>query len=99
MADSEKRGDEAPAHSEEEMLPPAPVEDDEPFSLGDYLVVNVIFLAFLGLIHFTMRRLYPDTGGLSVFFILTGIGFIIVSIYDFAFDRLSRRGEERDQTS
>ena len=84
MADSPKRGEETPDISEDEMLAPAPVEDDEPFSLGDYLVVNVIFLAFLGLVFFMMRRLYPDTGGLAVFFILTGIGFIIVSIYDFA---------------
>ena len=46
------------------------------------------FLIFLGLVFILMRSLFPDTGGLSFFFVLLGLGFIVVSAYDYLFDRL-----------
>ena len=83
----------AKSAEETESLPPAPAEDDKPFSLADYVVVNALFFAFLIVIYIAMRALYPETGGLTVFYVLLAGGFVLVSIYDYVFDRLSRSGE------
>jgi hypothetical protein len=78
---------------------PAPMEDDQPFALRDYLVVNAAFIAFLAILYVLMIKLFPNTGGLTVFFVILAVGFIAVSIYDFLFDRLwsPPADEERDE--
>jgi hypothetical protein len=73
----------------DEQLPPAPAEDDRPFRLLDYIVVDALFLGFLAVLYLLMRVLFPDAAGLYFFFIVLGVGFVSVSIYDFLFDRLS----------
>lgn len=70
------------------LPPPTPAEDDEPFALRDYVVVNALFLGFLAAIFLLMRLLFADSAGLWFFFLVLGIGFVAVSVYDFLFDRL-----------
>lgn len=72
----------------DDALPPAPPEDDAPFALRDYVIVNALFLGFLLVVFLLMRGLYPDAGGLGFFFIVLAVGFVAVSVYDFLFDRL-----------
>ncbi|MBN1476651.1 hypothetical protein JXA47_07860 [Candidatus Sumerlaeota bacterium] len=88
-----------PADQTTEASPPAPMEDDQPFALRDYLVVNAAFIAFLAILYVLMIKLFPNTGGLTVFFVILAVGFIAVSIYDFLFDRLwtPPADEERDE--
>jgi hypothetical protein len=46
-----------------------------------------------------MISLFKDTAGLTSFFIILGVGFAAVSVYDFVFDRLHRTPASPDRTS
>ncbi|NUP90799.1 MAG: hypothetical protein HUU25_13435 [Candidatus Sumerlaeia bacterium] len=72
-----------------DALPAPPLEDDQPFSVADYLVVNALFIGFVLVLYVAMLSLFPDTGGLTFFFAVIIFGFIGVSVYDYLFDRLS----------
>jgi hypothetical protein len=55
--------------------------------------MNALFYTVCILILLAIRLTLQETRGLWYFFALIMASFTIVSIYDFAFDRLSRRGE------
>jgi hypothetical protein len=82
-----------------DALPPAPLEDDKPFSVADYLVVNALFIGFVLVLYVAMRAIFPDTSGLTFFFGVIIAGFIGVSAYDFLFDRLCAPSAEEPPKS
>jgi hypothetical protein len=67
--------------------------DDEnpPLTLVQYLVMNALFYGACLVVLFFVRMGLQETRGLWYFFGLIMISFSAVSLYDFAYDRLSRK--------
>ena len=63
-------------------------------TLKGYVVLNVLFDAFCLLQLLFIRLSLNETRGLYFFFGLLMFGFLVASIYDFAYDRLSPSDEE-----
>lgn len=82
-----------PAFNEAQSAPQ--LEPPERFSITDYLIVNGLFLGFLVVMYLLVRVLFRDSGGLLFFFVVLGLGFIAVSIYDYLFDRLYHKPEQQ----
>lgn len=64
------------------LAPPAPR-----FGLGSYVLFNVIFDAFCLLQLLLVRVVLGEQRGLYFFFALLMVAFLIVSIYDYLYDR------------
>lgn len=64
---------------------------DRLFSVREYLLLNVIFDAFCVLQLVLVRLFLRETRGLYFFFGLIMIGFLLVSIFDYFYDRMSVR--------
>ena len=60
-------------------LPGAP---ERLFSIGEYVLLNVVFDAFCLLQLLLVRVFLRDTRGLYFFFALLMIGFLLVTIFD-----------------
>jgi hypothetical protein len=69
------------------------VPSDRKFTFLEYLILNAIFDAFC-LAQLVLVRLFlKETRGLYYFFALLMIGFLLVSIFDYFYDRLAPRDE------
>ena len=70
----------------------APVVELAPerrFSIREYVLLNVIFDAFCLLQLLLVRVFLSETRGLYFFFALLMIGFLLVSVFDYFYDRMA----------
>lgn len=56
-----------------------------------YVLLNIVFDAFCLLQLIIARIVIRDTRGMYFFFALLMIGFLLVSVFDFAYDRITHR--------
>lgn len=87
---------ESPDKAQTDALPDAPAEDDKPFGLLDYIIVNVLFVTFLAIVAIFMKSLFPESNGVPFFFTVLAIGFIGVSAYDYLFDWLYQPAKDEE---
>ncbi|PKL91986.1 MAG: hypothetical protein CVV21_04375 [Candidatus Goldiibacteriota bacterium HGW-Goldbacteria-1] len=79
----------------------AAVSDDTKYTMKDYLVINAMFWAFLivlSIVVFISTGAKWDGVMSSVFtfiFLVFGMGFTIVSMFDFVYDRLADKNEAK----
>lgn len=64
---------------------------DSLFPFKGYLVLNLIFWGFCILQVIVLRFLIGDVIGIMFFFLVLGAGFTIVSVFDFAYDRIAMK--------
>jgi hypothetical protein len=66
----------------------APTEADElRISLRDYILLNLFFDVFCVVQLVLVRLFIRETRGMYFFFILLMLGFLIVSVFDFFYER------------
>jgi hypothetical protein len=68
--------------------------EDERFPLLGYVIINLIFWAYCVVQLLVIKWLLRETTGLYFFFGVLAIGFTLVSIYDYAYDRISLSKQE-----
>jgi len=66
-----------------DILEPEPL-----FPLKGYLILNGIFWAYCLIQLLVLLWLFRDIVGLIFFFVVLGVGFTLVSIYDYTYDRI-----------
>ena len=66
---------------------PAVSQNPELFSIKQYLVMNLVFDAFCILQLIIVKIVIRETRGLYFFFGLLMLGFLVVSIFDYVYDR------------
>ncbi len=59
------------------------------FSVAQYALLNGVFIAFCALLLLLVRVVLRETQGLYFFFGLMVAGFFLVSVFDYAYDRLA----------
>jgi hypothetical protein len=69
------------------------IEADGLFPLKGYIILNVIFWLFCILQMGALKWLYRDAMGIIFFFIFLPVGFTLVSIYDYVFDRIASKNK------
>ena len=92
MADSPDRPDETPRPADQPAQPPADAagiagDGRRLFSVGEYAVLNVLFDAFLVVQLLLVYAFVRETRGLFFFFGLLMVGFLLVSVFDYVYDR------------
>jgi hypothetical protein len=58
-----------------------------PFTFRQHVLMNVVFDCFCVVQLFVARMAIKETRGLYFFFGLLMVGFLIISIFDYAYDR------------
>jgi hypothetical protein len=100
MAKKKRRDDasSAPASAAPAVVEPAAaggaevaVAGTDLFSVKQYVLLNVVFDAFCILQLVLCRVFIRETRGLYFFFGLLMIGFLLVSVFDYVYDRLATR--------
>lgn len=73
--------------------PSAPEAERRGFNLSvrQYILLNVIFDAFLVFQLLLVRVFIQQTRGLYFFFALLMLGFLVVSVFDYLYDRFARK--------
>ncbi len=71
-----------------------PIGQEPLFPLKGYLILNVIFWGYCLVQLVVLRWLFRDVVGLIFFFVVLGAGFTLVSVYDYAYDRLTHRNKD-----
>ncbi len=66
-------------------------ENSELFPLKGYIILNIIFYLFCALQLFIVKKAGGETEGLFFFFGVIAIGFTIVSIFDYLYDRWNKK--------
>lgn len=66
---------------------------DRLFSIGEYVLLNAVFDAFCLLQLLLVRVFLKETRGLYFFFALLMIGFLLVSVFDYLYDRFGPADE------
>lgn len=74
-----------------ETIKPEPL-----FPLKGYLILNIVFWAYCILQLVVMTWLFKDVVGLIFFFIVLGIGFSVVSAYDYIYDRIAYKNKIKE---
>ena len=64
-------------------------EPEPLFPFKGYLILNIIFWVYCIIQMLVLRWLFRDTIGLFFFFTVLGVGFTLVSAYDYIFDRVA----------
>ena len=59
------------------------------FPLKGYIILNILFWAYCLIQLLVLTWLFRDVVGLIFFFIVLGVGFTLVSIYDYVYDRIA----------
>ena len=57
------------------------------FGAAFYLVANLVFMAFCALQLVIVKAVIGETQGLYFFFAVLVIGFLLVSLFDYSYDR------------
>lgn len=57
------------------------------FGAAFYLVANLVFMAFCALQLVLVKAVIGETQGLYFFFAVLVIGFLLVSVFDYSYDR------------
>lgn len=57
------------------------------FGASFYLIANLVFMAFCALQLVLVKAVIGETQGLYFFFAVLVIGFLLVSIFDYSYDR------------
>jgi hypothetical protein len=70
------------------------VNEDDLFPFTGYLIINLIFWVYCVVQLLVTKWLLRETTGLYFFFAVLAIGFTLVSIYDYSYDRISLRKRE-----
>jgi len=65
------------------------LEPEPLFPLKGYLILNGIFWAYCLIQLLVLLWLFRDIVGLIFFFVVLGVGFTLVSIYDYTYDRIA----------
>ena len=65
------------------------LERDPLFPLKGYFILNAVFWAYCVIQLLVVTWLFRDIVGLVFFFAVLGIGFTLVSFYDYLYDRFS----------
>ncbi len=93
---SEPKG--APASSpsvEQQTTAPSPRPREGALRFRDYILLNVLFDVFC-IVQLVLARLFiRETRGLYFFFGMLIVGFLLVSLFDYAYDRLIVQKEEQ----
>jgi len=79
-----KPGQKAGPASGEKSLP----EGSGLFPLKGYIILNVVFWVYCVIQLVIVSWLFRDIVGLVFFFVVLGVGFTLVSIYDYTYDRI-----------
>lgn len=81
-----------------EIAPSAPstVKPDDRFKLWEYALVNLIFWAFCMVQYVVVRVVTRETLGLMFFFSSLAIGFSVVSVLSWCFDRFFPEKDTED---
>ena len=66
-----------------------PLDTNVLFPLKGYLILNIIFWGYCLLQIIVLRWLLRDVVGLIFFFVVLGVGFTLVSIYDYIYDHIT----------
>lgn len=83
----------APQESGSESAP----TQDTPLSFRDYVLLNVIFDVFC-VVQLVLARLFiRETRGLYFFFAMLIIGFFLVSMFDYLYERMQARAEQQQR--
>jgi|GEM_PF-2626534 len=63
-------------------------KDQALFPLKGYLILNAVFWAYCLIQIVALTWLFKDIVGIVFFFVVLGIAFTLVSVYDYSYDRL-----------
>jgi hypothetical protein len=74
-----------------ETIKPEPL-----FPLKGYLILNLIFWAYCILQLAVLSWIFKDVVGLIFFFIVLGVGFSLVSAYDYIYDRIAYKNKSEE---
>lgn len=69
------------------LAPEAPAEEPRRFTLAQYAVMNAVFAVFLVIQMVLVQVFVRETRGLYFFFGLLMAGFVLVSVFDYLYDR------------
>jgi|GEM_PF-545620 len=75
-----------------------PEAQDSLFSLKGYIILNVIFWGYCLLQVIILRWIYRDAMGIIFFFTVLATGFTVVSIYDYIYDRIALKHQNKEST-
>lgn len=68
-------------------------ETESHFPLKGYLILNLIFWTYCILQLVVLSWLFKDVVGLIFFFVVLGVGFTLVSFYDYIYDRIAYKNK------
>lgn len=67
----------------------------EGYSIKDYLLINLIFWGFCIALYFIVWIITGENTGLSFLFGVLGIGFTLMSVFDYLYDYFSKKNKTK----